>query len=79
MTTVQKIKADIVGPFEYIDVLHVVVYRLAVLYDEARLPGYLFSPGNYLMSDDSGTCLYRPVNADYERVWTGGEWMLPVQ
>jgi hypothetical protein len=40
MTIVQKIKADIVSPFEDIDVLNGVVHRLAVIYDEARLPGY---------------------------------------
>lgn len=40
MTIVHKIKADIVSPFEYIDVLNGGVHRLAVIYEEARLPGY---------------------------------------
>jgi hypothetical protein len=75
-TITQKIEEDIASPFWDIDVLNVVVHRLAVIYDEARLPGYLFRRGDYFVTDGSGTCVYRPVNADYERVWAGGEWVL---
>jgi hypothetical protein len=74
-TITQKIEEDIASPFWDIDVLNVVVHRLAVVYDEAHLPGYLFRRGDYFVTDGSGTCVYRPVNADYERVWVGGEWV----
>lgn len=73
-TIEQKIVEEISSPFLDIDVLNVVVRRLAVIYDEARLPGYLFKRGDYFVTDGSGTCVYRPVNADYEKVWAGGEW-----
>lgn len=75
MTIEQKIRADIVSPFGDIDVLNVVVHRLVVVYDQARLPGYVFRRGDYFVSDGSGTCVYRPVNIDFERVWAGGEWI----
>ncbi|MGJ0486284.1 MAG: hypothetical protein ACR65R_17385 [Methylomicrobium sp.] len=74
MTIEQRISADIVSPFGDIDILNVVVHRLAVIYDEARLPGYSFKRGDYFVSDGSGTYVYRPVNTDFEKVWTGGEW-----
>jgi hypothetical protein len=70
----QKITTDITSPLPDMDVLDVVVHRFAVIYDEARLPGYLFKRGDYFVTDGSGTCVYRPVNDDYERVWVGGEW-----
>jgi hypothetical protein len=70
----QRITADIASPFSDMDVLDVVVHRLAVVYDEARLPGYSFKRGDYFVTDGSGTCVYRPVENSYERVWVGGEW-----
>lgn len=73
-TITQRIRADIDSPFEDIDVLNVVVHRQAVIFDEARLPGYFFKRGDYFVSDGSGTCIYRPVNADFEKIWAGGEW-----
>jgi hypothetical protein len=74
MTISQRIRQDIASPFLDIDVLNVVVHRRAVIYDEARLPGYLFRSGDYFVTDGSGSCVYRAVNADFERVWAGGEW-----
>jgi hypothetical protein len=73
-TIIQKIIEDIASPFPDIDVLDVVVHRPAVVYDQARLPGYLFRNGDYFVTDGAGTCVYRSVNAEYERVWAGGEW-----
>jgi hypothetical protein len=73
-TIEQQIRNDIPSPIVDIDVLDIVVHRRAVIYDEARLPGYFFIRGDYFVTDGSGTCVYRPVNADYERVWSGGEW-----
>ncbi|MGJ0484236.1 MAG: hypothetical protein ACR65R_06830 [Methylomicrobium sp.] len=73
-TIMQRIRQDIASPFLDIDVLNVVVHRRAVIYDEARLPGYFFIRGDYFVTDGSGTCVYRPVNTDFERVWAGGEW-----
>ncbi|EIC28377.1 MULTISPECIES: hypothetical protein [Methylomicrobium] len=74
MTISQRIRQDIASPFLDIDVLNVVVHRRAVIYDEARLSGYFFRRGDYFVTDGSGSCVYRPVKTDFERVWTGGEW-----
>jgi hypothetical protein len=73
-TIAQRIREDILSPYWDIDVLNVVVHRRAVVYDEARLPGYFFKRGDYFVSDGSGTCVYRPVETDFERIWAGGEW-----
>jgi hypothetical protein len=70
----QQITADISSPFPDMDVLDVVVHRLAVIYDEARLPGYFFKRGDYFVTDGSGTCVYRSIEGAYKRVWVGGEW-----
>jgi hypothetical protein len=71
MTINQRIRADIVSPFDDIDMLSVVVHRLAVIYDQIRL---LYKRGDYFVSDGSGTCIYRPADDDFDRVWAVGEW-----
>jgi hypothetical protein len=70
----QRIRADIVSPFEDIDVMSVVVHRLARIHDQMQLSGYWYKRGDYFVSDGSGTCIYRPAAADFDRVWAGGEW-----
>jgi hypothetical protein len=74
----QRIRADIVSPFDDIDVLNVVVHRLARISDQIGLAGYLYQRGDYFVSDGSGTCIYRPAGADFARVWAGGEWAIPI-
>jgi hypothetical protein len=76
MTINQRIRTDFVSPFEDIDVLSVVVPRLAGIYDQIRLPGYMYKRGDFFVSDGSGTCIYRPAGADFDRVWAGGEWTI---
>jgi hypothetical protein len=69
----QKIQEDITCP-SGLQALDVVNYRLCAELDQMRLPGYIFVPGDYLLSDGFGACVYRPSQGDFHLVWVGGVW-----
>jgi hypothetical protein len=72
-TIEEKIREDIPSPHSNIDVLDTVVYRPAFKYDEERLEGYSFIPGDYFVTTGSVSYIYRPVTTDYRRVWVKDE------
>ena len=69
----QKIHEDITCP-SGVEALDVVKYRPSVEFDQLRLPGYFFMKGDYILTDGFGSCIYRPLNGDFQLVWVGGVW-----
>jgi hypothetical protein len=69
----QKIQEDITCP-SGVEALDVVEYRPSAEFDQLRLPGYSFVKGDYILTDGFGSCIYRPLNGDFQLVWVGGVW-----